>query len=330
MTDTSSERQHLLELKATVNQRRRWLEKQLAHYNIAEAPTNLLMQLDNTKEEIEQIDIKLIQLGEDIFLFNSHDLLERIKYLEEELTKMRRYISTQSKLKTLSWGYQWYSVTENSFTIYGKNGQNKEYIFNNQNKDKDIEKEYFPLAHTTSLDGLFFAIVISNGTISFMSRIYQKEHTYRTDKSQLFVFKYGDINPIIVTDIESMYAHGLPAFSSDNTMIAFAFSHNWREKEWIPNPGEEPIGLVEWDETVQLININTHQSKNLITEITDGYGRWAHTLNFHDLTFIQFDEVLFGVTSSEAGIVKSWYIPVNGGQVETIYNPFLGGDPSIA
>ena len=85
------------------------------------------------------------------------------------------------------------------------------------------------------------------------------------------------------------------------------------------------MGLVEWDETVRIMTIDTNKTNDIVTISVDGYGRWAHPLHFANLIFTQFDEVLFGVSTSEAGIVQSWYIPIDGSQPKITHNPFLAG-----
>ncbi len=58
MSDSQEEIGHLKKVRQILTERRRWLEQQQATHGFANAPINILMDLDRTKEEIEAIDLR--------------------------------------------------------------------------------------------------------------------------------------------------------------------------------------------------------------------------------------------------------------------------------
>lgn len=327
----SEEITHLKELRVIVVERRRWLEKQLANYGVSEAPVNILLNLDTTKKEIEQLDEHLLKLGENIILANNSDLTDQISYLEQELTKIRKHLAIQSSLRTgFPWREHWYDLQEDSVTIYGKNGNHKNYNFrqiaNIANDNIDVFVD-----HVLSIDGMLLAITISNGFVSFMSRAYPDEYKHRLDRQVLCLFKFGMVEPLFSTS-DNKYVHCPPSFSEDGQLLVFSYSHNWRPQVWVPEPSEtdpptlessESIGIVEWDETISVIETNTGRVQDLFTEASSGYARWAEPHHFFDLSFVQLGSVIFGISIGGRGVLQTWNIPIDGSEPIITPNPFF-------
>jgi len=118
MDDLQREIEHLKELRSTYVENRRWLEKQLAHYGFADVPIHTLNHLDNTQKQIEIIDSKLIQLGENPFIYTGLDLLERLNNLEQEVSRLRQYIARESAPKPLP--MEWFKIADNVVIVHDK------------------------------------------------------------------------------------------------------------------------------------------------------------------------------------------------------------------
>jgi hypothetical protein len=331
MTD-QAEIKHLNDLRHIVAERRRWLEKQLANYGVSEAPVHLLMNLDNTKEELAGIDERLVQLGASAPSAGNSDLLERVSYLEQELAKIRKHLAIQSSLRRgLPWREQWYNLEEESITIYGKHGASENYKEYRFREMLDItEEESLYVDYVLSPDEMCLAIKIGNGLLTFMSRVYPEEYTQELDKQVLYLFRFGAVEPLFSTD-NSKFVNCPPAFSEDGQLLAFSYSHNWRQKLWMPEthasepPSEvaEPFGIVEWDETLSVIEIDTGHLRDLYTEVSSGYARWAEPHHFFDLSFIQLDSVVFGISIGGRGVLQSWNVPLDGTAPTIVPNPFF-------
>jgi hypothetical protein len=78
MSDPQEEIEHLKNIRQILTERRRWLEQQQANHGFANSPVSILMDLDRTKKEIEETDLKLVELGEVSYLPTGLNLMERL------------------------------------------------------------------------------------------------------------------------------------------------------------------------------------------------------------------------------------------------------------
>jgi hypothetical protein len=335
MSDLQEEIAHLKEVRRILTERRRWLEQQLAHHGFASSPVQLLMDFERTKNEINEVDLKLVQLGEISHGPSGLNLLERIASLEGEVAELRsQLVSISPRQPDFSWHLGWFAVNDDHVMIHGRM-----YLFSDI---VQYDEDYFNVNQyggirkliservIVSPDRSSVALLMGEFYIAMMHLLVYEDRNLWA-KRRLSVFSFEVDHPVF-TSKDDHYVYSGPAYSSDGRYIAFAYAHDLRLSKFHSDSEDSTTELetVNWDETVAVLDTHNWEAKELFTKRNmKGFGEWSTPENFFDLTFIHHDAMLFASRGNDWGVVNIWNIPIDGSEPKIIYNPAWkerGGD----
>jgi hypothetical protein len=319
MSDLQEEIAHLKEVRRILTERRRWLEQQLAHHGFAGSPVQILLDLDETKQKINATDQQLLQLGEVSYLLVGLNILERLSNLEKELSEVRHLLAVNMPNSAIFPQLEsWFKIEGNGFVVHGKNYDFADIV--HLDADMYDEKMYGGILEmvqrrvVVSPDDTSVAILVGDFfTPPFIGLLDEDRNTW--GKIRLYVFSYDEEEPKFVSK-KDQFVHSGPTFSPNGKYIAFAYSHDLQPSKYRSEARDGEVieyDTVDWQETIGIIGTKEWKLQELFTEeVKNGYGEWSTPMHFFDLAFVKNSTALFGATITDAGILQTWNIPIDG------------------